>query len=111
MTIVESLARPHSPLARSFWPRRTHYRFPLEAVVGDQQIGQPLSTQADRINGFAAGAILFGPFCLIPAQRLLLEANKPVRLGRRALDVLIALVERAGELVGKIGRASCRERV
>jgi len=31
----------------------------------------------------------------------LLEADKPVRLGSRALDVLIALVEHAGELVGK----------
>ena len=37
----------------------------------------------------------------MPAQRLLLEGDKPVRLGRRGLDVLIVLVERAGEVVGK----------
>ena len=46
-------------------------------------------------------AILFGPFRLLPKQRLLLEADKPVRVGSRALDILITLVERAGELVDK----------
>ena len=40
-------------------------------------------------------AVSFGPFRLIPAQRLLLEGDKAVRLGSRALDILIALVERA----------------
>ena len=49
----------------------------------------------------AERAISFGPFRLFPAQRLLLEGDKPVRLGSRALDILIALVERAGELIGK----------
>src|SRR5437870_4979689 len=46
-------------------------------------------------------AISFGPFRLLPAQRLLLEGDKPVRLGSRALDILIAMVDRPGELVGK----------
>src|SRR5271166_779278 len=46
-------------------------------------------------------AISFGPFRLLPAQRLLLEGDKPLRLGSRALDVLIALAERPGELVSK----------
>src|SRR5437899_10699602 len=45
--------------------------------------------------------ISFGPYRLVAAQRLLLEGNKPVRLGSRAFDVLAALVERAGEVVGK----------
>jgi predicted ATPase/DNA-binding winged helix-turn-helix (wHTH) protein len=43
----------------------------------------------------------FGPFRLLAAQRLLLEGDKPVRLGSRAFDILAALVERAGEVVGK----------
>ena len=43
----------------------------------------------------------FGPFRLFPARQLLLEDDKPVRLGSRALDILTALVERAGKLVGK----------
>jgi predicted ATPase/DNA-binding winged helix-turn-helix (wHTH) protein len=46
-------------------------------------------------------AISFGPFRLVPTQRLLLEDGNPVRVGSRALDILTALVERPGELVGK----------
>ncbi len=46
-------------------------------------------------------AISFGPFRLLEAQRLLLEGDTPVRLGSRAFDILAALVERAGEVVGK----------
>jgi predicted ATPase/DNA-binding winged helix-turn-helix (wHTH) protein len=44
---------------------------------------------------------VFGPFCLYPAQQSLLEDGKPIRLGSRALLILIALVERAGEIVSK----------
>src|SRR5712664_3177391 len=46
-------------------------------------------------------AISFGPFRLLAMQRLLLEGDQPVRLGSRAFDILAALVERAGEVVGK----------
>src|ERR1700733_12280299 len=46
-------------------------------------------------------AISFGPYRLLAAQRLLLEGDKPVRLGGRAFDILTALVERAGEVVSK----------
>jgi DNA-binding winged helix-turn-helix (wHTH) protein len=59
------------------------------------------STKTDRANGGAARTFSFGPFHLIPTQRLLLEAGKPLRLGSRALDILIALVERHGELLSK----------
>ncbi|HUN40289.1 MAG TPA: winged helix-turn-helix domain-containing protein [Acetobacteraceae bacterium] len=45
--------------------------------------------------------ISFGPFRLIPTQRLLLEGDKPVRLGSRAFEILVALVERAGEVIRK----------
>src|SRR4051812_2316578 len=45
--------------------------------------------------------VSFGPFRLVPERRLLLEDERPVRLGSRALDLLTALVERAGEVVGK----------
>jgi predicted ATPase/DNA-binding winged helix-turn-helix (wHTH) protein len=49
----------------------------------------------------AADAISFGPFRLLLTQRLLLEGDNPVRLGSRAFDILAALVERPGEVVGK----------
>ena len=54
-----------------------------------------------RINGSGTTAMMFGAFCLLPMQRLLLEASQPVHLGSRALDILIALVERHGEPVTK----------
>ncbi|HSI48800.1 MAG TPA: winged helix-turn-helix domain-containing protein [Ideonella sp.] len=41
----------------------------------------------------------FGRFSLDPARKLLLDDGQAVRLGSRALDLLIALVERAGEVV------------
>jgi predicted ATPase/DNA-binding winged helix-turn-helix (wHTH) protein len=43
----------------------------------------------------------FGPFQLLPGQRLLVHGGKPVKVGSRALDILIALVDRAGEIVAK----------
>src|SRR5580704_8919601 len=46
-------------------------------------------------------AISFGPFLLHTEERLLLEGDKPVRLGSRAFDILTFLIERAGEVVGK----------
>src|SRR5258706_12413314 len=45
--------------------------------------------------------VSFGPFRLLAAQRLLLEGDRPVRLGSRAFDILAALGERPGEVVGK----------
>ena len=45
--------------------------------------------------------VSFGPFCLLPTQFLLFEGDKPVPLGSRALDLLIALLESRGELVSK----------
>ena len=44
-------------------------------------------------------AFLFGPFCLLASERLLLKEGKPLHLGSRALDILIALVDQAGEVV------------
>jgi len=49
----------------------------------------------------SAVAYSFAPFRLFPAQRTLLKGDAPVRLGSRALDILIHLVEHAGSVVGK----------
>ena len=45
--------------------------------------------------------IAFGAFRLIPTRRLLLKSCAPVPIGSRALDILVALVERPGNLVTK----------
>lgn len=43
----------------------------------------------------------FGPFRLLPMERALLDNGKPLRLGSRALEILITLVESAGKIVRK----------
>src|SRR5216684_1438427 len=45
--------------------------------------------------------ISFGPFRLVATERLLEKDGVPLSLGSRALDLLIALVERATEVVSK----------
>src|SRR5712664_375697 len=45
--------------------------------------------------------ICFGPFRLSTTERLLEKGGEPVRLGSRALDILIALAERPAEVVSK----------
>jgi DNA-binding winged helix-turn-helix (wHTH) protein len=47
------------------------------------------------------GTFVFASFRLVPAQRVLLDDGKPLRLGSRALDILITLVEHAGETISK----------
>src|ERR1700741_5467639 len=44
---------------------------------------------------------LFGPFRLSTSKRILIEGDRVIRLGGKAIEILIALVERAGELVSK----------
>jgi predicted ATPase/DNA-binding winged helix-turn-helix (wHTH) protein len=57
-----------------------------------------------KISGFdnkLGRTFVFGPFHLSVSKRGLFEGDRPVRLGSRAMELLIALVERAGELVSK----------
>jgi DNA-binding winged helix-turn-helix (wHTH) protein len=56
---------------------------------------------ASKRAGATPREISFGPFRLLPAQFLLLEGDKPVLLGSRAMHILIVLLERPGELVTK----------
>jgi predicted ATPase/DNA-binding winged helix-turn-helix (wHTH) protein len=44
-------------------------------------------------------ALRFGPFTLHRARKLLLEGERPLRVGGRGLELLGALVERAGEVL------------
>jgi len=46
-------------------------------------------------------AISFGPFRLFPRSRLLEKDGAPLHLGGRALDILVVLAERPGEVVDK----------
>jgi DNA-binding winged helix-turn-helix (wHTH) protein len=53
----------------------------------------------DRRNSQREDVLSFGPFNLFVAERLLKKADEPITIGGRALDILIALAERAGEVV------------
>jgi predicted ATPase/DNA-binding winged helix-turn-helix (wHTH) protein len=49
---------------------------------------------------FHGNVVSFGSFRLFPAERTLEKNGVPLVLGSRALDILIVLAERAGEIVG-----------
>jgi DNA-binding winged helix-turn-helix (wHTH) protein len=68
--------------------------------------GRVQSPHTDQLKpsepaGATRGEVSFGPFRLLPAQFLLLEGDKPVPLGSRAMHILNVLLERPGELVTK----------
>src|ERR1700733_8791474 len=44
---------------------------------------------------------IFGPFEFHPTQRLLSRAGKPIRVGSRARELLLALLENAGTVIKK----------
>jgi predicted ATPase/DNA-binding winged helix-turn-helix (wHTH) protein len=54
-----------------------------------------------QIGSLPAIRLRFGPFELNVAERALRKANQAVPLGGRAYDILTALLESAGEVVGK----------
>src|SRR4030095_3746266 len=70
-------------------------------VVQSPDARRPFFGARTEFVGAAPTEISFGPFRLLPAQFLLLEGDNPVPLGSRALQILVALLDRAGELVTK----------
>jgi DNA-binding winged helix-turn-helix (wHTH) protein len=70
-------------------------------AVQNPDTEKPFFEKRTEPAGAAPIEVSFGPFRLLPTQFLLLEGDKPVPLGSRALGVLIVLLERRGELVSK----------
>jgi predicted ATPase/DNA-binding winged helix-turn-helix (wHTH) protein len=62
---------------------------------------KPEEQVLDEERSQRKGIISFGPFRLFATERLLEKDGFQVSLGGRALDLLIALVERASEVVSK----------
>jgi predicted ATPase/DNA-binding winged helix-turn-helix (wHTH) protein len=52
-------------------------------------------------SSLIGGVVSFGPFRLFASERQLKKGDEALQLGGRALDTLIALVERAGEVVAQ----------
>lgn len=64
-------------------------------------MGVPFFKPHSDTERLASVEVSFGRFHLFREKFLLLEDDKPVPLGSRALELLIALLERPGELVTK----------
>ncbi len=48
-----------------------------------------------------AGSVRFGQYRLLRSQRLLLDGTRPVPISSRAMDILLALVERPGLTISR----------
>lgn len=95
-----SVAYRHPPRPA---PVQLHPRPAVRSIQADRSpdADQPFAEQRTGPDCAIPTEISFGPFRLLPSQFLLLECDKPVQLGSRALEILVALVERPGELITK----------
>jgi DNA-binding winged helix-turn-helix (wHTH) protein len=84
-------------------PQQFHLNSELDVgrAVKRPDAARPFFEKRTETVGATPSKILFGPFRLLPTQFLLLEGDQPVPLGSRALEILIALLERHGELVSR----------
>ena len=71
--------------------------FAVEPPTGSPRTSAHRQSNPSSVRWRAA----FGPFVLSPDERLLQRNGAPVRLGGRALDLLIALIDEAGRVVSK----------
>jgi len=97
-TAFERLPWPHAPALAQFHPEPG---LGLRRVSQASYADEPSFEKRARPPGAALTEISFGPFRLLPTQFLLLEGDRPVPLGSRALEILTCLLERPGELVSK----------
>ena len=64
--------------------------------------GSPTSTPMNSVRELNNETVLhFGPYAFHLRQRLILDGDRPLRMGGRALDILQILVEHAGNVVTK----------
>jgi len=112
---IEALAEPGgnciSRVVRDQIRDKLPYPFEDMGEQSVKNIARPVHVYRVRLDAEATASpavtrvdeetFVFGPFRLIPAQRLLLDDEKPLRLGSRALDILTTLVEGAGETIHK----------
>src|SRR5260221_2299267 len=94
-TPSERLQLADAPVLERFNPD------PDFGVRGRVQSPHTHQLKPSKPAGATTREVSFGLFRLLPAQILLLEGDKPVLLGSRALEILIVLLERPGQLVSK----------
>jgi DNA-binding winged helix-turn-helix (wHTH) protein len=98
-TSGSTTACAHLPSAKA--PALAQFHLESGLKVRRMAVDRPLFDDRTETVGAAPIEVSFGPFRLLPTQFLLLEGGKPVPLGSRALEILIVLLERPGQLVSK----------
>src|SRR5436305_14674980 len=71
------------------------------AMIGIILADPSFLSRSVAMNGSDSGISSFGPLCLSPATRTIERDSVPLPLGDRPLDILIVLVERAGQIVSR----------
>ena len=87
---------------RVSWPQASEPAHPgpeVDAIRSPRAVKPFLVERPETAR--ASSEVSFGPFHLLPTQFLLLEDDKPVSIGSRALEILIVLLERPGDLISK----------
>ena len=97
-TAFGRLPWPQAPAVAQF---HTNPGLDVRRAVQSPYTDKPFFATRAEPAGAAPTEVSFGPFRLLPTQFLLLEGDHPVRLGSRALEILIVLLERPGDLVSK----------
>ena len=98
ITIFGRLAWPQATALAQFHPEPG---LDARGAVQSPDTDMPLFAKRTEPARAAPTEVSFGPFRLFPTQFLLLEGDKPVPLGSRALEILVFLLERPGELISK----------
>jgi DNA-binding winged helix-turn-helix (wHTH) protein len=98
ITIFGRLAWPQAQALVRF---HSEPRLNLIGNVQSPDADKPFFAKRTEPAHAAHTEVAFGPFRLLPTLFLLLEGDKPVPLGSRALEILIVLLQRPGELVSK----------
>jgi DNA-binding response OmpR family regulator len=109
---ASSAGRFDLPQGRGFVFTLYHPERPYAALNGEHgefesaHVGRQIASDYHSTKGEDAMAtaaigewIIFGEFRLDPGTRILTRDGRPVHLGARAYDILLALVERAGKVV------------
>ena len=72
-----------------------------KAMSGDGVHEFALQTVIPTSGPRTQEVVSFGPFRLFSSERVLKKADETVKLGSRAFDILLVLVQHAGEVVGQ----------
>ena len=92
---------PQAPTRAGWSIAVTQSQTPAQGGHPTIGLGAPSPFEPEDAPSPRSVTISFGPFRLFPAARAFEKSGVPLALGNRALDILMVLVERAGEVVSQ----------